>query len=170
MQRVFFFLALTALPAAGQWRHFGRPYLEPTGFVGVGGSTGVNPLARRLDAGWNFTGGFGVTQGYAGVMADFMFTDFGITHTALVREGARSGYQRFWAITADPIVHVNPRGPIDFYLNCGRRSLRPAHRTPSRIGPLGASRTGPSTRRWLSTIAIPPSATPWRVSNETFAS
>jgi hypothetical protein len=63
--------------------------------VGIGGSTAVNPLARNLDAGWNFAGGFGVTQGYAGVMADFMFTDFGITHSALVRQGAQSGYQRF---------------------------------------------------------------------------
>jgi hypothetical protein len=122
MQRLLFFLLVGALPAAGQWRHLGQSYfehLEPTGFVGIGGSTAVNPLARNLDAGWNFAGGFGVTQGYTGVMADFMFTDFGITHSALVRQDARSGYQRFWALTVDPIVHVNPRGPVDFYLVAG---------------------------------------------------
>src|SRR5262245_957906 len=118
MQRLIFFL-VAVVPAAAQWRHFGHPYLEPTGFVGIGGSTAVNPLARNLDAGWNFAGGFGLTQGYAGVMADFMFTDFGITHNALVRQGARSGYQRCWAITADPIVHVNPHGPVDFYIIAG---------------------------------------------------
>jgi len=119
MQRLLFFLLVGVVPATGQWRHLGHPYLEPTGFVGIGGSTAVNPLARNLDAGWNFAGGFGVTQGYAGVMADFMFTDFGITHSALVRQDARSGYQRFWALTVDPNVHVNPRGPVDFYLTAG---------------------------------------------------
>jgi hypothetical protein len=119
MQRLLFFLLVGVMPAAAQWRHLGQSYLEPTGYVGIGGATAVNPLARNLDAGWNFAGGFGVTQGYAGVTGDFMFTDFGIAHSALVRQGARSGYQRFWALTVDPNVHVNPRGPVDFYLVAG---------------------------------------------------
>src|SRR5712691_4289440 len=139
MQRLLFFLLLGVMPAAGQWRHLGHPYLEhlePTGYVGIGGSTAVNPLARNLDAGWNVAGGFGVTQGYAGVMADFMFTDFGITHSALVRQGARNGYQRFWALTVDPNVHVNPRGPVDFYLTggAGLYGQRTGLRAASRLG------------------------------------
>ena len=79
----------------------------------------MNPLARRLDAGWNIAGGVGLSQGYVGLMLDGFFTDFGITHNALVRDGATRGSQRFWAVTVDPIVHVNERGPADFYLTGG---------------------------------------------------
>ena len=35
-------------------------------------------------------------------MADVLYTSFGVNHSALLRENARSGYQRFWAFTVDP--------------------------------------------------------------------
>jgi hypothetical protein len=79
----------------------------------------VNPTATRLDPGWNLSGGIGLTQEYVGVMLDALFTDFGITHGALVREGAARGSQKYWAVTIDPIFHVNQRGPVDFYLTGG---------------------------------------------------
>jgi hypothetical protein len=116
---LFIFLLIGAAPAFSQWRRFGQSYLEPTGYFGIGGSTAVNPVARQLDAGWNINGGAGVTQGYFGVMGDALFTSFGVNHDTLVRAGARSGTQRFWAFTVDPIVHVNPRGPADFYVIAG---------------------------------------------------
>src|SRR5438046_10503328 len=105
-------MLIAAVPAFSQWRRFGRSNWEPTGFVGVGVSAPVNPLATRLNnAGWNISGGVGVTQGYTGVMLDAFFTNFGINDTVLQRENARSGYQRFWAVTVNPIVEVIPRGP-----------------------------------------------------------
>ena len=120
MRRILVFLWIVAMPAFSQWRRFGSPELEPTGWVGVGMSTPVNPLATRLNnAGWNIAGGFGFTQGYAGVMVDAMFNGFSINDTVLRREGARSGYQRYWAVTVDPVLHVNPRGPADFYITAG---------------------------------------------------
>jgi hypothetical protein len=76
-------------------------------------------VATRLDAGWNLAGGIGVTRGSVGIMVDGMFSDFGITHDALLRAGARRGSQKYWALTVDPIFHVNERGPVDFYLTGG---------------------------------------------------
>jgi hypothetical protein len=57
----------------------------------VGFSTPTNPVATRLNEGWNLAGGVGVTKGYVGIMADVLVTGFGFTDTALARAGARKG-------------------------------------------------------------------------------
>jgi len=119
MKGFLLFIIVTALPASAQWRHFGSSLTRPEGFFGVGVATPVNPLATRLDAGWNLAGGIGVTHSYVGIMLDAMFTDFGINQAALVRAGARSGSQKYWALTVHPIYHVNERGPLDFYITGG---------------------------------------------------
>jgi Outer membrane protein beta-barrel domain len=106
-------------PAAAQWRHFGEEPLRPTGFFGVGFSAPVNPIARNLDPGWNLAGGVGLVKKYVGVTFDATFSDFGINHSALQRVRAADGSQRYWALTVDPMVHVNPRGPVDFYITGG---------------------------------------------------
>jgi hypothetical protein len=36
-----------------------------------------------------------------------------------MQAGARVGSQKYWALTVGPIVHVNERGPVDFYLTGG---------------------------------------------------
>ena len=118
MYRPFLFLitcALAALPAAAQPWHEARP----TGFFGVGFSQPVNPVATRLDTGWNFTGGVGVTNEFVGLLLDFTYNDFGINRTSLNSFGVRGGNQRYWAVTVDPKVHVNQRGPVDFYVTGG---------------------------------------------------
>jgi hypothetical protein len=119
MRRICLVLLLAVLPVSAQWRHFGRSDTRLTGDFGVGFSTPVNPLATRLDAGWNLAGGVGVQNGSVGVMVDVLAAGFGINHDALVRQGARHGTQKYWALTLDPIVHINPRGPADFYLTGG---------------------------------------------------
>ena len=103
-------------PALAQPGYFGSEPWRPTGSFGVGFSTPVNPLANRLNTGWNIAGGVGVTRNYFGVTADAMFNDFGINRRTLTQVGARSGSQKFWAVTADPTFHVNDRGPLDFYV------------------------------------------------------
>jgi len=110
---------VTLVPAAAQWRHFGEEPLRPTGFVGIGFSAPVNPAARNLDPGWNLAGGVGIVKKYVGATLDVTFSDFGINHSTLQRLRATDGSQRYWAITVDPMVHVNPRGPVDFYLTGG---------------------------------------------------
>ena len=136
MNRLFFCLMLAALPAAAQWRHFGDQSLRPTGFVGVGFATPVNPLASNLDAGWNLSGGVGATTNYVGIMLDAMYTGFGINNATLLRAGATSGNQRYWAVTVDPIFHVNQRGPVDFYVTGGGGiyGQMTEYRTPAGFG------------------------------------
>jgi hypothetical protein len=119
MRRICLVLLVAVLPVSAQWRHFGRSDTRLTGDFGVGFSTPVNPLAARLDAGWNLAGGVGVQNGSVGVMVDVLAAGFGINHDALVRQGAQHGTQKYWALTLDPIVHINPRGPADFYLTGG---------------------------------------------------
>jgi hypothetical protein len=59
-------------------------------------------------------------------MVDFMAAGLGINHAALLRQGAQHGTQRYWAVTLDPIVHINERGPADFYLTKFRVPAGPA--------------------------------------------
>ena len=119
MKKLLPFILLGALPSAAQWRHFGDPQIRPAGYFGVGVSAPVNPVATRLNTGWNLAGGVGFTTRYAGLLLDAMYNDFGFNRDALLRAGARRGGQRYWAVSANPIVHVNPRGPVDFYVTGG---------------------------------------------------
>jgi hypothetical protein len=121
MKRLLLFMIVIAavLPASAQWRRFGSRQTRPTGYLGMGFSMPSNPVAARLDAGWNLAGGIGVTSGPVGIMLDGLFTDFGVTRSALMQAGARVGSQRYWALTVGPVVHVNERGPVDFYITGG---------------------------------------------------
>jgi hypothetical protein len=119
MKRYLLILMLTVLPVSAQWRRFGSDPIHPSGFAGVGFTSPVNPAASRLDTGWNVAAGVGVTNNYFGVMLDGMYNDLGVTHTALNRQGARGGSEKYFAITVNPIFHVNERGPVDFYVTAG---------------------------------------------------
>ena len=118
MKVLFITLIAAALPASAQWRSFGSE-AHATGFFGLGFSAPVNPLAAQLDAGWNLAGGIGVTNQYVGILLDGMFSDFGINHAALIQTGVPRGDRKYWAVTVDPIIHVNERGPVDFYITGG---------------------------------------------------
>lgn len=118
MKKLLIFLCLAALPAAAQWRRFGeQPRVE--GFFGVGAATPVNPVGTRLDTGWSLAGGVGVTGRYLGVLFDVSFTDLGVNRETLRFVGAPRGAQKYWSLTVNPIVHINRRGPVDFYLTGG---------------------------------------------------
>jgi hypothetical protein len=118
VKQLFIFLLLT-LPAGAQWRHFGRDEARLTGYFGGGAAAPVNPIATRLDTGWSLSGGVGVTNRYVGVMLDASYVDFGLNRATLFRAGAPRGDQRYWSITANPVFHVNDRGPVDFYMTLG---------------------------------------------------
>ncbi len=119
MKRLLFALLIALVPAYAQWRHFGSDQTRLTGYFGAGFTTPVNPLGTRLDPGWNIAGGVGVTNNYIGIMFDAMFTDLGINRRTLAGVGAPRGNQKYWALTADPVFHVNERGPVDFYVTAG---------------------------------------------------
>jgi hypothetical protein len=119
MQRICLVLLAAVLPVSAQWRHFGQSDLQPTASLGLGLSAPVNPLATRLDTGWSLAGGAGIQRGSVGIMVDFLAAGLGVNHATLVRQGAQHGTQKYWALTLDPIVHINQRGPADFYLTGG---------------------------------------------------
>jgi hypothetical protein len=118
MKQVLLILIVAALPASAQWRRFG-PSVRPAAHIGAGFTTPVNPLGARLDNGWNIAGGVGVTSDYVGVMFDVMFTDMSFNRRTLQRSGIPGGGQQYVAFTVNPIVHINERGPVDFYLTGG---------------------------------------------------
>ncbi len=119
MKQTLLFLLIASLPAAAQWRRFGAETTRLSGAIGLGFSQPLNPLAESLDTGWNISGGIGVRHGYFGIMVDGMFTSFGINRDVLDFYGADRGRQQYFAATVDPIIHINPRGPVDFYLTGG---------------------------------------------------
>ena len=119
MTKLAMVLVVAAWPAVAQWRHFGDPDLRPTAYYGVGATAPVNPIASHLNTGWNMAGGGGVQYGFLGFTIDAMYNDFGINRRALFDVGARRGRQKYWAVTANPAFHVNPRGPVDFYITGG---------------------------------------------------
>ena len=119
MKQTLLFLLIASLPAAAQWRHFGSDRAHPTGYVGIGFSQPLNPLAESLNTGWNLAGGVGVTGRYLGIMLDGMFADFGISRRELDFAGANTGRERYFAATVNPVFHVNSTGPVDFYITGG---------------------------------------------------
>src|SRR3954470_17107780 len=107
MKTLVVVFVLAALPAAAQWRRFGDPELRPTGYFGAGVSAPINPVASRLNTGWNLAGGGGLEYRYVGLLVSGTFNDFGLTRSSLNRVGARRGDQKYWSVTVDPVLHIN---------------------------------------------------------------
>ena len=106
-------LCLGSLPVCAQFSRF-------TGFVGAGVTAPVNPIASRLNLGWNASGGAGINfNHHFGVMLDFTFNEMGINSTSLLQAQAPGGSVRTWGFTLDPIVHVTQEGPVDVYVTGG---------------------------------------------------
>jgi len=132
MKRTLFDLLLASLPAGAQLLH----EYHTSAFGGVGFSEPLNPVARGLDTGWNVTGGVGVTGQYLGLMLDGMYNEFGLADS-FARTGSRDAKQRFWAVTLDPVVHLNERGPIDFYVTAGGGIYNESFNFNGRFGAFG---------------------------------
>jgi hypothetical protein len=84
--------------------------------VGGGFVQGVGGSGRRLDTGWNFNGGVGFNfNSYVGVMGQFDYNQMDINAATLNSLGFPGGDVNMWSVTLNPIVHTNPRGPVDVY-------------------------------------------------------
>jgi len=84
--------------------------------VGGGFVQGVGGSGRRLDTGWNFNGGVGYNfNSYVGLMGQFDYNQMDINGATLNALGFPGGDVNMWSVTLNPIVHTNPRGPVDFY-------------------------------------------------------
>ena len=88
--------------------------------VGGGFTQGVGGTGRRLNTGWNFDGGVGYNfSSYVGLMGQFNFNQFDINSTTLNNLGFPGGDLNIWSVSLDPVVHTNPRGPVDLYFTGG---------------------------------------------------
>jgi hypothetical protein len=108
--------------------------------VGGGFTEPVGSTGRHLDMGWNVDTGAGFNfTSHVGAMVQFNYNSFGINSATLNNLGFPDGTVRFWSVTLDPIVHLNPKGPVDFYLVGGGGLY---HRTQEFTAPTVAVVTG----------------------------
>lgn len=84
--------------------------------VGAGFTTPTGGSGRRLNTGWNFGAGAGLNfNPHIGALVQFNDSQFDINGTTLNNLGFPGGDVNLWSLTLDPIVHTNPRGPVDLY-------------------------------------------------------
>jgi hypothetical protein len=85
--------------------------------VGGGFTQGVGRTGTHLDDGWNIQAGAGYNfSSYVGAMVQFNYDNQDINGTTLNNLGFPGGDVQLWSFTLDPIVHLNPKGPMDVYL------------------------------------------------------
>jgi Outer membrane protein beta-barrel domain len=85
--------------------------------IGGGFTQPVGNTQRNLNEGWNVQGGAGYNfSPYVGAMIQVDFNSFGINSATLNNLGFPGGDVHVFSATLDPIVHLNPKGHVDFYL------------------------------------------------------
>src|SRR5579872_31422 len=93
---------------------------EPPRFsfdIGGGFTKPIGHLENRTDTGWNVQAGLGINLvPWLGVMGQFMYTRSDLSGSFLQSINVPGGNFSLWGFSADPIVHLNPRGRADFYL------------------------------------------------------
>jgi len=85
--------------------------------IGGGFTEPIGTAGRYLDLGWNAQAGAGYNfTSHLGAMVDFNYNHMGIDSGTLATLGAPGGDTQIWSLTLDPIVHINRKGPVQFYL------------------------------------------------------
>jgi hypothetical protein len=84
--------------------------------IGGGFSPAVGRISRRLDNGWNITGGvaYNVPRSPFSIGAQFLYNGLGVNRTTLDLVGAPNGDANVWAITAEPRLRI-PTGSSSFH-------------------------------------------------------
>lgn len=111
-----------------------------TASFGGGSTVPVYNAGRRLDNGWNIGAGVGVRPiPYMGVMLDFGYNQMDVNRATLNSLHLANGQMRIYSFTLDPVIHLNPHGPVGMYLIGGAGVY---HRTVEFGQPVGAPFTG----------------------------
>lgn len=85
--------------------------------AGAGFTQGLGDTGRVTDMGWNARAGVGVNfSPYVGLMFNGAYDNLGINSSTLANFGAPGGRVSVWSATVGPIVHLNPKGNVDFYV------------------------------------------------------
>jgi hypothetical protein len=92
-----------------------------TANVGGGFTVPAYNTGLRHDDGWNIGTGAGVNffGSHLGVNGEFMFNSMGINSATLQALEFPGGNTHVWSFTVDPVLRLNPRGKVDFYLTGG---------------------------------------------------
>jgi len=84
--------------------------------IGAGFTTPVGGTGTRLNNGWNFDAGAGFNfHPRIGALVQFNDSQFDINAATVNSLGFPAGDVNIWSLTLNPIVHTNPRGPVDMY-------------------------------------------------------
>ena len=84
--------------------------------VGAGFTTPVGGTGTRLNTGWNVSAGIGYNFSKdVGALVQFNDNQFDINRATVTNLGFPGGDVNLWSLTLNPIVHTNPRGPVDLY-------------------------------------------------------
>jgi hypothetical protein len=87
---------------------------------GAGFTTPVSTTSRNLDTGWNIRGGAGINfTSHLGAMLNVGYDSMGVNTAALNNLGFGGGRMSVFSATIDPVVHLLPKGPVDFYVTGG---------------------------------------------------
>lgn len=108
--------------------------------IGGGFTQPVGNTGRHLDDGWNVQAGAGVNfNAHLAALLQFNYNGMGINSTTLNNLGFPGGDLRIWSFTLDPVVHLTPGHPVDFYLIGGGGVY---HRTQEFTAPTTETLTG----------------------------
>jgi len=88
--------------------------------LGFGFSNPAGAQEHYLNEGWNIRGGAGVNfSPYIGAMLNVGYDDLGVSAATLSNIGVNGGDIHLFHATIDPVVHLTPNSPFDFYLTGG---------------------------------------------------
>jgi len=88
--------------------------------IGGGFTQAVGDTGQRLDMGWNGRLGAGVNfSPYVGLLVNAGYDNMGVNPATLANIGVPGGRMSVFSATLDPIVHLNPKGHVDFYVTGG---------------------------------------------------
>lgn len=113
-------IVLMAIGTPGLLLGQGEEFNHVTLSVGAGFTTSTGTVASDIDHGGNFqlNGGYFFSR-YFGVTGNFMFSDVGITRSALDALSEPDGSARIYALTADPTVRLPLRRGFVAYALAG---------------------------------------------------
>lgn len=107
---------------------------------GGGPTVPVYNAGRRFDNGWNVGAGAGIRPiPWIGVMLDFGYNQMDANKATLNSLHFSSGQMRIFSFTVDPVIHLNPHGPVGIYLIGGAGVY---HRTIEFTQPAAGAFTG----------------------------
>jgi opacity protein-like surface antigen len=88
--------------------------------VGGGVSLPTDEAGQDLHTGynWDINGGYNINR-YVSTNLDFSYNRWGLNDAALARFQEPGGRTSVWALTLNPVVHLNPRGKADVYTTAG---------------------------------------------------